>query len=52
MGNARTFYIGDVLYTASEEFLKMNNFNNLEQNNSIKLEKTRKFIEDIQEAVD
>jgi len=25
IGNARTFYIEDVLYTASEEFLKMNN---------------------------
>ena len=44
MGNARTFYIDDVLYTASQEYLKMNDFNNLEQINSIKLENTGKFI--------
>ncbi len=49
MGNARTFYIDDVLYTASEGFLKMNYFNNLEQINSIKLENTGKFIEYIEE---
>ena len=45
MNNARTFYIDDVLYTASEEYLKMNNLNNLEEINSIKLENTGKFIE-------
>jgi len=45
MSNARTFYIDDVLYTASEEYLKMNSFNNLEEVNSIKLENTGKFIE-------
>ena len=45
MGNARTFYIDDVLYTASEEYLKMNFFNNLEEINSIKLGNTGKFIE-------
>jgi len=45
MSNARTFYIDDVLYTASEEYLKMNSFDNLEEVNSIKLENTGKFIE-------
>jgi uncharacterized secreted protein with C-terminal beta-propeller domain len=45
MGNARTFYIDDVLYTASDRYLKMNSFNNLEEINSIKLENTGKFIE-------
>lgn len=45
MSNARTFYIDDVLYTASEEYLKMNSFNDLEEVNSIKLENTGKFIE-------
>jgi inhibitor of cysteine peptidase len=45
MNNARTFYIGDVLYTASQEYLKMNSFDNLSEVNSIKLENTGKFIE-------
>ena len=49
MNNARTFYIDDVLYTASEGYLKMNFLNNLEEINSIKLENTGKFIEYIEE---
>jgi uncharacterized secreted protein with C-terminal beta-propeller domain len=51
MGNARTFYIDDVLYTASERYLKMNFFNNLEEVNSIKLENTGKFIEYLEEEI-
>ena len=51
MNNARTFYIDDVLYTASEEYLKMNFLNNLEEINSIKLENTGKFIEYIEEEI-
>ncbi|MCV0367230.1 MAG: beta-propeller domain-containing protein [Nitrosopumilus sp.] len=49
MGNARTFYIDDVLYTASEEYLKMNNFEDLKEINSIKFENTGKFIEYLKE---
>ena len=45
MGNSRTFYIEEVLYTASDSYLKMNFINNLEDINSIKLENTGKFIE-------
>jgi len=45
MGNSRTFYIEEVLYTASDLYLKMNFINNLEDINSIKLENTGKFIE-------
>ena len=51
MGNARTFYIDEVLYTASEGFLKMNFLNNLDEINSIKLENTGKFIEYLNEEV-
>ena len=51
MGNARTFYIDDVLYTASERYLKMNSFNNLEEINLIKLENTGKFIEYLEEKI-
>ena len=51
MGNARTFYIDDVLYTASERYLKMNGFNNLEEINSIKLENTGKFIDYLEEEI-
>ncbi len=51
MGNARTFYIDDVLYTASEGYLKMNVFNNLEEINSIKLENTGKFIDYLEEEI-
>jgi uncharacterized secreted protein with C-terminal beta-propeller domain len=49
MGNARTFYINDVLYTASDEYLKMNNFEDLKEINSIKFENTGKFIEYLKE---
>ena len=49
MGNARTFYIDDVLYTASEEYLKMNGFDGLKEINSIKFENTGKFIEYLKE---
>ena len=51
MSNARTFYIDEVLYTASEGYLKMNFLNNLEEINSIKLENTGKFINYIDEEV-
>ena len=51
MGNARTFYIDDVLYTASDEYLKMNFFNNLEEINSIKFESTGKFIGYVEEVL-
>ena len=51
MNNARTFYIDDILYTASEEYLKMNFINNLEEINSVKLENTGKFIEYMQEEI-
>jgi uncharacterized secreted protein with C-terminal beta-propeller domain len=51
IGNARTFYIDDVLYTASERYLKMNSFNNLEEINTIKLENTGKFIEYLEEEI-
>ncbi len=44
MGNSRTFYIDEVLYTASDRYLKMNSINNLDEINSIKLENTGKFI--------
>lgn len=49
MNDARTFYIGDVLYTASQGYLKMNSFEDLEEINSIKLENTGKFIEYLDE---
>ncbi len=51
MSNARTFYIDEVLYTTSEEYLKMNLLNNLEKINSIKFENTGKFIDYIDEEV-
>jgi uncharacterized secreted protein with C-terminal beta-propeller domain len=51
MGNARTFYIDEVLYTASERYLKMNSLNNLEEINSIKLENTGKFIDYMEEEL-
>ena len=44
MSNARTFHIDDVLYTASQERLKMNSLENLEEINTIQLENTGKFI--------
>ena len=49
MGDARTFYIDDVLYTVSEEYLRMNSFDDLDEINSIKLENTGKFIEHMKE---
>ncbi len=49
MNNARTFYIDDVLYTASQGYLKMNSFDGLDEINSIKLENTGKFIEYFEE---
>ena len=45
MGNSRTFYIEEVLYTASDGFLKMNSIDSLGEINAIKLENTGKFIE-------
>ena len=51
MGSARTFYIDDVLYTASDEYLKMNSFDGLDEINSIKFENTGKFIEYLDEEV-
>jgi hypothetical protein len=50
MNNARTFYIDDVLYTASQGYLKMNSFDEVDEINSIKLENTGKFIEYFKEA--
>jgi len=51
MGNARTFYIDNVLYTASDGYLKMNFLNNLEEINSIKLENTGKFIDYVEKEI-
>ena len=51
MGNSRTFYIEDVLYTASELYLKMNSINSLDEINSIKFEHTGKFIEYLAEPL-
>ena len=45
MGNSRTFYISEVIYTASDSYLKMNSIDTLKDINSIKLENTGKFIE-------
>ncbi|MCA9828604.1 MAG: beta-propeller domain-containing protein [Nitrosopumilus sp.] len=50
MGGARTFYIEDVLYTASEGYLKMNSMSDLKEINSLKFENTGKLIEYIDEA--
>ncbi len=44
LDSPRTFYIDDVLYTATDLHLKMNSFESLEEINSIELEKTGKFI--------
>ncbi|RNJ79714.1 MAG: copper amine oxidase [Nitrosopumilus sp. H8] len=41
----RTFYIGGVLYTLSEDRLKMNDFEDLGEINSVKLKGTGKFVE-------
>jgi len=51
MGNARTFYIDNVLYTASEGYLKMNSIKDLKEINSLKFENTGKFIEYIDKAI-
>ncbi|QDI88483.1 copper amine oxidase [Candidatus Nitrosopumilus sp. SW] len=51
MNSARTFYIDDVLYTASQGYLKMNSFEELDEINSIKLENTGKFIDYMEEPV-
>ncbi len=40
----RTFYIQDVLYTASYEYLKMNSIDSLDEINSIKLQNTGAFV--------
>lgn len=45
MGNSRTFYISEVLYTVSDSYLKMNSIDTLDDINTIKLENTGKFIE-------
>lgn len=45
MGNARTFYIGEVLYTVSDRYLMMSSLETLGEINSIKIENTGKFIE-------
>ena len=49
MNFARTFYIDDVLYTASNDYLKMNSFDDLDVINSIKLQNTGKFIDYLEE---
>jgi len=51
MNYARTFYIDDVLYTASNDYLKMNSFDELKEINSIKFENTGKFIEYLDEQI-
>ena len=51
MHNARTFYIDNVLYTASEGYLKMNSIKDLKEINSLKFENTGKFIGYIDEAI-
>ena len=49
--NSRTFYIEDVLYTISENYLKMNSFDDLEEINSIKLGNTGKFVNYLEEDI-
>ncbi|NND86749.1 MAG: copper amine oxidase [Nitrosopumilus sp.] len=51
MSNARTFYINDVLYTASTDYLKMNDMDDLKGINAIKLENTGKFIDYLEEEI-
>ena len=51
MNYARTFYIDDVLYTASNDYLKMNSFDELKEINSIKFENTGKFMEYLDEEI-
>ena len=45
MGDARTFFIDEILYTVSDEFLKMNLVENLNEINLIKLENTGRFVD-------
>ena len=45
MGNARTFYIEEILYSVSDRFLMMNLLDTLDEVNAIKFENTGKFIE-------
>ena len=49
MSDARTFFIDEILYTVSDEFLKMNLLENLNEINLIKLENTGKFIDYMEE---
>ena len=51
MSNTRTFYIEDVLYTISQEYMKMNSLTDLEKINSIHLENTGKFINYFEEDI-
>ncbi len=51
MGGARTFYIDDVLYTASEGYLKMNSMMDLKEINSLKFENTGRIIGYIDETI-
>lgn len=44
----RTFYIGNVLYTLSEQYLMINDIKSLDKINSIKLKGTGKFVEFIE----
>ena len=44
----RTFYIEDVLYTASDRYLKMSDLDDLKEINSIKLANTGEFINFVQ----
>ena len=47
VGGPRTFYIDDVLYTVYGNSLKMNNFDSLEEINSIEFAKTGRLIVDL-----
>ena len=47
-GGGRTFYIEDVLYTASDRYLKMSDLDDLKEINSIKLANTGEFINFVQ----
>ena len=49
--NSRTFYIEDVLYTTSENYIKMNSFDDMEEINSIKLGNTGKFASYLEENI-
>ena len=49
--NSRTFYIEDVLYTTSKNYIKMNSFDDMEEINSIKLGNTGKFVSYLEENI-